>query len=115
MLLISFTVYTDHLLEQFITAAVPLIYPHWRVVADYLNYPPHVVQEIDKRWKDPTKCCKELFTDWCDSNNGVQPCSWEVLVTVLKDKMFGEVSSLIEKELVKLGLSVYVVANALIQ
>ena len=107
-ILLSFAICIDYLLEQFNTTAVPLIYAEWRIIADYLDYPPHVVQKIDKSWSDSVKCCKELFTDWCDSNNGIQPCSWEVLVTVLKDKKFGEVGSLIEKKLMKLGISVYV-------
>ena len=100
--------YIAFLLEQFATIAIPLIHVEWRVVADYLDYPPLVVQEINDRWRDSTQCCEELFIDWHDSDNGVQPCSWEALVAALRHNRFGDVSNYIEKKLKKLRVSMYV-------
>ena len=108
LLLLLYT-YVDYLLEQFITTAVPLIHVQWRVVADYLDYPPIVVQKIDQEWSESIQCCKELFINWYNSDNGVQPCSWEALIAALRHKRFGNVSNYIEKELLKkLGISMYV-------
>ena len=100
--------YVDSLLEQFITMVVPLIHVQWRVVADYLDYPPTEVQEIDRKWSEPIQCCKQLFINWYNSGNGVQPCSWEALIAALRHKRFGDASNYIEKELKKLEISMYV-------
>ena len=94
--------YTDPLLEQFITIAVPVIHVEWRVVADYLDYPPDVVQNINQKWDDSIQCCKELFIDWYKSENGVQPCGWDPLVAALRYKRFGDVSNYIEEKLLNL-------------
>ena len=95
--------YIDPLLDQFFTIAVPLIHAEWRIVADYLDYPPAEVQAIYQRGRvsGSIHCCKELFTDWYHSDNGVKPCSWEALIGALRYSRFGDISSHIEKELVK--------------
>ena len=95
--------YIDPLLDQFFTIAVPQIHVQWRVVADYLDYPPAVVQAIYHRERiyGSVHCCKEFFTDWFHSDNGVRPCSWEGLIGALRDSRFGEISSHIEEELVE--------------
>ena len=103
--LFSFTI--DPFLEQFITTAVPLIHAKWRVVADYLDYPPTEVQKIDEEWKESVRCCKELFINWYNSGNGIQPCGWEALIAALRHRRFGDVSNYIEK---KLELSMYVIS-----
>ena len=82
---------------------VPLVHVEWRVVADYLDYPPSVVQAICLRGDDSGSIhyCKELFIDWFNSVNGVRPCSWEVLIAVLSHARFGDVSNHIERKLVQ--------------
>ena len=76
----------------------PQIHAEWRVLADYLDYPPDVVQTIHHRGKDSGSihCCNEFFTDWYYSDNGVKPCSWETLAGALRHARFGDVSSKIE-------------------
>ena len=98
----------DLLLDELHFFAVPEFRDEWRVLADYLDYPPDIVQEIYQEEKDfgSVHCCKKLFTDWYHSNNGIKPCSWETLVGVLKHTRFSDVSSHIQKGLVK---SVYVI------
>ena len=76
----------------------PQIHAEWRVLADYLDYPPDVVQTIHHKGKDSgsIQCCNGLFTDWYHSDNGVKPCSWETLAGALRHARFGDVSSNIE-------------------
>ena len=81
----------------------PVIHVEWRVVADYLDYPPAVVQAIYQKNKvlGSIQCCREFFTDWYHSENGVRPCGWEALVDALRHPRFHDVSQSIEKELAK--------------
>ena len=96
-------IHIDPLLDQFFTIVVPVIHVEWRVVADYLDYPPAVVQAIHQRNKvlGSVQCCRELFADWYHSENGVKPCGWEALLGALRHARFGDASHHIEKELAK--------------
>ena len=67
-----------------------------------------MVHQIDQKWRESIQCCKELFINWYNSDNGVQPCSWEALIAALRHKKFGDVSNYIEKELMNLEMSMYV-------
>ena len=82
-------------MDEFIHIVTPQIGAEWRVLADYLDYPPDVVQAIYHRGKDSGSihCCNEFFTDWYHSDNGVKPCSWETLAGALRHARFGDVSS----------------------
>ena len=73
------------------------------MLADYLDYQPSVVQAIYHKGKESgsVHCCKEFFTDWYHSDNGVKPCSWETLVGALRHARFGHLYSHIKKGLVK--------------
>ena len=95
--------YLDLLLDELHIIAVPQIHVQWRVLADYLDYPPAVVQTIYHKGKESgsVHCCKEFFTDWYHSDNGVKPCSWETLVGALRHARFGHLCSHIKKGLVK--------------
>ena len=90
-------------MDELLTIALPQIHAEWRVVADYLDYPPAAVQAIYQKGKDSGSihCCKEFFTDWYHSDNGIKPCSWGALVAALRHPRFGEISNQIEKGLVK--------------
>ena len=90
-------------MDQFFAIAVPLIHTEWRVVADYLDYPPVVVQAIYQRERafGSIHCCEKFFTDWYNSENGIKPCGWEALIDALRHSRFADASSRIEKGLVK--------------
>ena len=88
----------DPPLDEFIRIVTPQIHAEWRVLADYLDYPPDVVQSIHQGEKKygSISCCNEFFIDWYHSDNGVRPCSWETLAGALRHARFGDVSSNIE-------------------
>ena len=95
--------YLDLLLNELFIIALPQIHGEWRVVADYLDYPPAVVQAIylEGKYCGSLYYCVEFFKDWYHSDNGVKPCSWGALVAALRHPRFGEISNQIEKGLVK--------------
>ena len=76
----------------------PHIHAEWRVLADYLDYPPDVVQTIYHRTKNlgSIHCCNVFISDWYHSDNGVRPSSWKTLKGVLRHARFGDVSGKIE-------------------
>ena len=98
--LIHISILTIHLglLGELINIVTPQIQAEWRVLADYLDYPPDVVQTIHHTGKDSGSihCCNKFFIDWYHSDNGVRPCSWETLAGALRHARFGDVSSNIE-------------------
>ena len=58
----------------------------WEDVAFALGYEISVVKQISGKHKeDPKKCCKELFKDWLETNNGVKPKIWQTLLDKLKE------------------------------
>jgi len=81
---------------------IPEICHCWKTVADYLEYPTAKKKEIDNRQHgDPYGCCAELMEDWLNSDQGVTPKTWHMLVSVLKEVL--NVTSL-EQHLLKEGL-----------
>ena len=42
-----------------------------------------------------------MLIDWFYSDNGIRPCSWEVLIAVLRHTRFGDVSNRIKRKLVQ--------------
>ena len=65
---------------------IPEILGHWQDVAQHcLHYNVSVVEVIVKDSpNDPERCCRELFKDWLNTENGVGPKTWEVLLEQLK-------------------------------
>jgi len=86
---------------------IPKVAAQWRVVADYLDYHPSMIQVIDQRWRDPIQCCQDLFRDWLGTNHGVGPKTWTTLLSTFRQiKQLIAVTEGIEKELSELKLYV---------
>ena len=65
---------------------VPKVSAEWEDVAFALRYEISVVRQISGKHKeDPKKCCKELFKDWLETSNGVEPKIWQTLLDKLKE------------------------------
>ena len=83
---------------------VPKINAHWEDVAYALLYKIPTVDSIKrKHQEDPQKCCKELFKDWLESNNGAAagPKIWSTIVDKLKD--IGVLTAAREEIITELG------------
>jgi len=91
---------------------IPRIATHWRVVADQLDYEPHMIQVIDQRWRDPIQCCQDLMRDWLSSestDSSVGLKTWNILLSSLKE--IRQIAALVEKieiDLSELASSMYV-------
>ena len=65
---------------------VPNVAVHWEILAYFLEFNTsrvHIISE--KRFKDPEKCCTELLIYWVNSNEGISPKTWEVLLKTMSD------------------------------
>jgi len=56
----------------------------------------------DKCHEDPEKCCKEMFDHWLNTNDGVKPKTWGLVLKVLRDIKLTPTASNIEKGLKQL-------------
>ena len=83
---------------------VPKIAGHWKKVAFNLHYDVTRVRIIQEQCRDdPEQCSCELFMYWLQSSEGLEPRSWETLLSVLKDTAkLTAVSESIERELIEL-------------
>ena len=88
---------------------VPKIANHWEDVAYNLHYDATRVKIIQEECKDDLEYCAfELFMYWLQSSEGLEPKSWETLLSVLKEiPKLTAVSKSIERELI--GLLMYVI------
>ena len=59
---------------------------HWQDIAQYsLQYDISMVKAIERSSaNDPERCSRELFEDWLNTENGVGPKTWKVLLEQLK-------------------------------
>ena len=65
---------------------VPQVSAEWEDVAFALQYEIPTVAKISETHKgNPAKCCKELFKDWLETDNGARPKIWKTLLYKLKE------------------------------
>ena len=66
---------------------VPLVMAHWTDIAySSLHYDIPKVKSIQvKHTNNPKDCCKELFTDWLTTDNGIDPKTWKTLLNQLNE------------------------------
>lgn len=71
----------------------------WEDIAYALQYEIPTVRLIRSNHKDSRKCCKELFEDWLETNNGAEPKTWQTLLNTLKEikELHVVTESIIEK------------------
>ena len=76
---------------------VEQIMTSWEEVAYSLEYETEQVKAIKSYCReDPKKCCKQLFEDWLDTSNGIDPKTWKTLLNILKTRV-GGLAGAIEK------------------
>ena len=65
---------------------IPRIVAHWRTLAYYLELNISTVDVIKKQYPhDPVESCTEVFACWLNSDEGIHPKTWAVLLTKLED------------------------------
>ena len=56
------------------------------MVAYYLEFETSRVEIIEEKcFKNPEKCCREVFIHWLNSKEGINPKTWKVLLKTLSD------------------------------
>lgn len=83
---------------------VPKIASYWKEVAYSLHYDTTRVKIIQEECKDDLEYCAfELFMHWLQSDEGLEPKSWETLLLVLNEiPELIAVGKSIERELIGL-------------
>ena len=67
-----------------IKIVIPKIKSKWEDVAYSMKYDIPAVKGF-KTSDDDARCCKNLFTDWLSTNNGIIPKTWCTLLKRIKD------------------------------
>ena len=78
--------YVEPKIADLVKVVVPKVAAHWEMLAYFLGFDTSRVEIIgEKRFKDPEKCCREVFIHWVNSKEGISPKTWEVLLKILSD------------------------------
>ena len=65
---------------------IPRIKAEWDDFAYALHYETNAVKAIrEKHREDPKKCCRAIFEDWLETDNGDGPKSWQTILDKLKE------------------------------
>ena len=65
---------------------IPKIAAHWSTLAYFLELNTSRVKIIKKQHpNDPEESCTEVFVHWLNSDEGIHPKTWAVLLKKLKD------------------------------
>ena len=67
-----------------IKIVIPKVKSEWEDVAYSMKYDIPAVRGF-KTSSDDGRCCKNLFTDWLSTNNGITPKTWCTLLSCIKD------------------------------
>ena len=61
--------------------------PFWQRLGSLLDFDDYGTELdiIDKRYRsDPEACCRAMLQHWL-KGNGIKPCSWQMMVELIKD------------------------------
>ena len=84
--LLLFISHTEPEMRDLIIIVIPLLKAEWEDVAFILNYKAATISSIKQyHHNDPKKCCRELFTDWLETNHGVSPKNWGTLLNTIAE------------------------------
>jgi len=86
----------DRFIEQFVTILVPHIESHWKIVGDYLNCDPKIIQEFHHVISETNQCCREML-NLCLRNcsSGNQVCM-SVIATIKQVKGLEDIDKIEE-------------------
>ena len=94
-------------MKDLIVIVIPKIQAEWEDVAFMLSFEIPEVNNIREKYKDPRKCCRELFIQWLQASCGIGPKTWATLLENLKKiTLFAAVTEEIEQELLKLSQNI---------
>ena len=78
--------YIEPKIADLVKVVVPKVAAHWETLAYFLEFDTSRVEIIgEKCFKDPEKCCREMFIHWLNSKEGISPKTWKVLLKTLSD------------------------------
>ena len=72
-------------------------------MAYILSYDTNTINSVrESHPQDPKKCCRQILTDWLETNRGVSPKTWFTLLnTIAEDEDFTKATGDILVELEK--------------
>ena len=87
---------------------------HWQDIAQYsLHYDISMVKAVERSSANyPERCSRELFKDWLNTENGVGPKTWKVLLEQLKKV---ELADNVEEIAMMVALKSNIISNVLKQ
>ena len=62
----------------------PKIKAKWQFVAYVMKYTPLEVKAFKNDSNDLDENCLNLFTDWLNTNHGITPKTWQILIDQIK-------------------------------
>ena len=78
--------YVEPKIRDIVKFVVPKVAAHWKTLAYVLEFDTSRVEIIgEKHFRDPEKCCREVFIHWLNSKEGISPKTWGVLLRTLSD------------------------------
>ena len=78
--------YVEPKITDIVKFVIPKVAAHWKTLAYFLKFDTSRVETIGKKhFRDPEKCCREVFIYWLNSKEGISPKTWGVLLRTLSD------------------------------
>ena len=78
--------YVEPKIADLVKFVIPKVAAHWEALAYFLEFDTSRIQIIgEKCFRDPEKCCREVFIHWLNSKESISPKTWEVLFKTMSD------------------------------
>ena len=61
------------------------ICPHWKEIGDLLGLRPCRIEAIEKNRREEKDCCRDVITDWLESDELEYPATWKGFTDLLED------------------------------
>ena len=70
------------------------ICPHWKEIGDLLGLHTSRIKAIEKNRQEVEDCCRDVITDWLESDVLDYPATWKDFIVLLEDI---DLNSLVER------------------
>ena len=78
-------IHLDPKLPELLEIVIPKVANYWDTLAHFLEFEVQKVQIISEQHpNDPKESCTEVFAHWLNSDEGIIPKTWGVLLETLK-------------------------------
>ena len=87
---------------ELIEIVIPKIKAEWETLAYCMRYQPSDVKGFSGDSRNLKQCCKELFTNWIETDHGPKPKTYQTLLNhIEKIKELAAASKAIKEELIQ--------------